>query len=123
VTAEKCRFCGEWLDEDDEDEGRPSRPRRREEVEVTDFLVPTNVSGWSIASCYMGLIGFCLPFIGVIFAVPALIFGIIALRKRKQQASYGSVTSDMRAVIGLILSSLSIFGWGVLLIVMLLNTR
>src|SRR5262245_23381772 len=26
-------------------------------IEATEFLVPTNVSGWAIASCYMGLIG------------------------------------------------------------------
>jgi len=120
----KCRFCGEELYEDEEDDDRPlAKRRQRDAVEATDFLVPTNVSGWSLASCYMGLIGFCLPFLGLIFAVPALIFGIVALRKRKKSGSYSAVTSDIRAIVGLVLSSLAILGWGGLLVVMALKGR
>src|SRR5947209_4372703 len=100
--APQCRSCGrpldwggpagerQWIDEGD-DERRGGRPRQ--DVEATDFLVPVNVSPWALASCYLGLIGFCLPIIGLVFAIPALIFGIIALQKKPaRRVSYGSVT-------------------------------
>ncbi len=70
--------------------------------------MPTNVSPWAVASCYLGLIGFCLPVVGLIFSIPALVFGIIAMRKRSKAQTYGAVTGNIRAIIGLVLSSLSI---------------
>jgi len=113
----KCRFCGKFLDDDLAELAN----QRRQTVQPTEFLVPTGVSAWSIISCYAGFIGFCLPFVGVLFAIPAFICGIVALRKRRGAGSYGAVTSDIRAIIGLILSSLAILGWGGLLVVLLLE--
>jgi hypothetical protein len=106
VRASVCPYCDADLYEDEEED----RPRKRHsgDVEAVDFIIPTNVSGWSIASCYMGLIGLCLPFVGLIFSIPALIFGIIALKKRRRATSYGAVTSDIRAIVGIVLSTLSI---------------
>lgn len=130
ARADRCRFCGEWLTEEEEefeeedldDEGElPRHHRRRDnDLQPTDLLIPTNVSGWAIASCYLGLIGFCLPFIGLLFAIPAFICGIMAMTRRPvKKATYGSVTGNIRAVIGLILSGLAIVGWGGLLILLL----
>lgn len=121
-------------DHDDEYDDRPRRrrdaddeydepPRRRREpsIEATDFLIPTNVSGYSIASCYLGLIS-CIPLIGLLFAIIALVCGIIALRRRKKTGSYGAVTSDARAVIGIVLSSISLIGnLGLLALVILME--
>ncbi len=110
-------------DDDDEDD----RPRRRSSyrkeptTEATDFLVPTNVSGWAIASCYLGLFGCLLPVAGLIFAVPAVIFGIIAIRKPRREGNYGAVTSNVRAIIGLVLSTLSILLWGGVLVLFALG--
>jgi hypothetical protein len=133
TTAPRCHHCGAWLEAEDggperewldEEEERPRRRRRRsKDVEATDFLIPTNVSGWALASCYLGLIGFCLPIVGLVFAFPAFIFGIIALLKPAKRVSYGSVTGNIRAVIGLILSGLAIIGWGGLLLFILANPR
>ncbi len=103
-----CPFCNASLDEE-EDYGPETRKRpmkQSAEIGAVDFIVPTHVSGASILSCYMGLIGFCLPLFGLVFAIPAVIFGIIALRRRRKAASYGAVTSDIRAIIGLILGGL-----------------
>jgi hypothetical protein len=47
--------------------------------------------------------------IGLFFGIIALICGIIALRQRKKKrapGSYGAVTSDMRAIIGIILGAI-----------------
>ena len=122
-TAERCRFCGEDLYEDEERDRR--RPRRRsrnqDQIEATDFIIPTNVSGWAIASCYLGLIGFCLPVIGLVFAVPAVICGIVAFKNWSNKGSYGAVTGNIRAFIGLVLGSLAIVGWGTLGVVILLH--
>jgi hypothetical protein len=121
IRAEVCPYCDADLFEDEDDRPR-RRPRKRsQDVEAVDFIVPTNVSGWSIASCYLGLIGFCLPIVGLVFAVPAFIFGIIALRTRRKATSYGAVTSDIRAVIGLILSGLAIVAYSILLIIILVS--
>jgi hypothetical protein len=120
ATATRCRFCGEDLTDEGEEDDRPRRRPRRNTVEATDFLVPTNVSGWALASCYLGLLGFCLPLVGVVFALPAFIFGIIALRRNRHRAeTYGEVTSNARAVIGLILGGLGTVGWPVLFLIML----
>ena len=105
-------------DDDDEDWDRPARRRRPEPaMGETDLLVPTNVSPWAIASCYLGLIGFCLPVVGLVFAIPALICGIVAIRRRSKSQTYGGVTSNIRAVIGVVLSSLALVGNTVLLII------
>jgi hypothetical protein len=112
--------------DDEFDDQRPRRRRPREPqyesvVEPTDFIVPTNVSPWAIASCYLGFVGFFLPLIGLVFAIPAFICGIVAIRKRARGANYGAVTSNIRAIIGLVLSSLAILGYGGLLIAMLVG--
>jgi hypothetical protein len=100
-------------DYDDEDDvPRRRRIRKDDGVEPSDFLVPTNVSGWAIASCYMGLVGLLFPLIGLLFAVPAFLFGIIAVTRPKRGGSYGAVTSNVRAVIGLVLSGIAILLWG-----------
>lgn len=94
-------------DPDDEDD-RPRRRREEPEFEATDILIPTGVSGYSIAACYLGLVS-CLPVVGLFFGIIALICGIIALRQRKKKrasGSYGAVTSDMRAIIGIVLGGI-----------------
>jgi hypothetical protein len=108
----RARRIDDEADEDDDDLDRPSRRRprnrRRDEFEPTELIVPTGVSAYSIVACYAGLIGMCLPGIGLVFAIPAFICAIIALRKRKQAATYGAVTSDIRAIAGLIMSSIGL---------------
>ena len=94
-------------DDDDYDDVRPRR-RPAPSVEATDFLIPTGVSGYSIAACYFGLVSCFLPFIGVLLALIALVCGIVGLRRRKRTGTYGSVTSDVRAIIGIVLSTLTL---------------
>jgi hypothetical protein len=117
ADARLCRRCERERD-DDWDEKPRRRPRRDESgIQPTDFIIPTNVSGWSIAACYFGLIGLCLPLVGLVFAIPAFICGIIALRSRRKRQNYGAVTSDIRAILGLAMSGLAIllYGGGVIL--------
>jgi hypothetical protein len=110
------------LDEEDEDFPRRRRSFRKEDtVEATDFLIPTNVSGWAILSCYFGLVGFCLPVAGFFFALPGFICGIVAVRRLRRGASYGAVTSNIRAILGLVLSTLGLLGWGTVLVLMILH--
>jgi hypothetical protein len=118
ATLARCPWCGGWAN-DGEFAGVPRPPS--EEVRATDFLVPRNVSAASLFACYLGLIGFCLPFIGLVFAIPAVILGVVGLKRQKKASSYGSVTSDIRAVIGIILGGLGILVWGGLGAWMLIN--
>jgi hypothetical protein len=57
-----------------------------------------------------------MPFLGLPIAIPAFICGIVALKKRRNAATYGAVTSDIRAVVGLVFSIIGILVWGGLLI-------
>ena len=115
--ADRCRYCAAWLSELPDD---PSR-FRKQGVQATDFLLPTNVSAWAIASCYMGLVGFCLPLLGLLFAAPGLICGIVALTRWKKGSGYGAVTSNIRSIIGVVLSSLGLLIWGSFLVWMMLQ--
>src|SRR5262245_24333577 len=123
--------------DDEREERRPRRrrdaeyddpPRRRPgdaDVEATDFIIPTNVSGYSIAACYLGFVGCFLPFIGLLFALVALPCGIIALRRQKRKpGSYGAVTGDMRAVIGIIFASLALlYNIPLVLLIIIANVK
>jgi len=131
VTAEPARRKpaprrrDEEDDEDDyEDDDRPRRKYKKEEaVEATDFLVPTNVSGWALASCYMGLLGVCIPIAGLLLTIPAFIFGIIALRRQRRASTYGAVTGNARAVIGIVLSILGFVISALALVGLLMSRR
>lgn len=114
VAAVKCRFCQEFLDQ------RPAEDDD-EPVDAVDFIIPAHVSGWAMASCYLGLIGFCLPFIGILFAIPGLVCGILAWQRRSASSSYRSKTSNLRTIVGIVLSSLSIIGYGTILVIMILS--
>jgi hypothetical protein len=116
-----CSRCADHERDDDDDLDEPVRRRQRvEAVQPTDFLIPTYVSGWAIASCYFGLIGLALPCVGLVFAIPAFICGIIAIKKRSKLQTYGTVTSNIRAVLGLVFSGLAILLYGGGLVVVLL---
>jgi hypothetical protein len=106
AEAKQCPHCNEWLYDAD------GRLRQRgDKVEPLDFLVPRRVSLSSMLACYLGLLGACVPFLGLAFAVPAIICGIVALRRRRKSATYGAVTSDIRAFIGIVLGALGIVLW------------
>ena len=92
--------------EDADDRRRRRRPPPA--VEATDFLIPTGVSRWSMAACYIGLVSCFLPVVGMLVAVGAIVCGVIALRRRKQTRSYGAVTSDVRAIVGIVLGTLTL---------------
>lgn len=123
VTPRRGSRARRREEEDDEDEDE--RPRRRsivkeETTAATDFLVPTNVSGWAMASCYLGFVGCFVPVLGLLLCLPALVFGIIALTRPQRGASYNAVTSNIRAVIGLIFGGIGTLLWlGVLVAVLL----
>jgi hypothetical protein len=119
----KCPHCGAELFEEPEVEVRRVRRRRPAEEDAAQFIVPLNVSPLSLIACYAGFIGMCLPVIGLVFTIPAFICGILALRRRKTTGSYGAVTSDIRAILGLIFSSIGLLVSAFLLGVIFLNWR
>jgi hypothetical protein len=102
-------------DDDDDEEEEYRRKRRRiakrtpnpDEDLATGLLVPIGVSGWAMASFFCGLFG-CIPVIGAPLALAAFVCGIIALVKRRRESTYGAVTGNIRAVIGLALGGVMI---------------
>lgn len=102
------------------DDARRPRGRRADDFEATELLVPGG-SPFAIISLYVGLIGLCLPFVGLVFAVPAFVCGLVALRQWKKTNTYGGVTGNIRAVLGLILSGVAILLWGSVAVMVYLN--
>jgi hypothetical protein len=102
-AAIRCRFCGEIVRRD----GPPAE-------DATQFLIPTNVSGWAMFACYGGLVGMCVPIAGLALTIPALIAGIIALKRRSKTGSYGAITGNIRAVLGIVFATIGTIVWGLL---------
>jgi hypothetical protein len=108
-------------DDASEGDGHPRRRPSGGEFEATELIVPTGVSAYSIIACYAGLVGMCLPILGAPFALTAFVCAIVALRKRKSgsPASYGKVTSDIRAIVGLVFSTIGLLINGGFLLILL----
>ena len=123
-SAARCPSCRRRLlgpdeieDEDDEEYERRRRRRRirREPDPGLGWLVPINLSGWAIASGYLGLLS-CFPLVGVLFGVGAIVTGALALQAIRRDPEKGGLG---RAIFGIVLGSLGTIGWVLALIVIL----
>jgi hypothetical protein len=57
-------------------------------------------------SFYLALLSCFVPFLGLL----AMILGVVAFMTHKHKASYGSVTGNMRAVLGIVIGLLTTIG-------------
>ena len=65
---------------------------------------PTGGNGWGVAALVTGLIGFCVPFLGLL----GILFGFLGLRTAKRNFSGKGLS-----IAGLVLGFLTVIGWGV----------
>ena len=49
-----------------------------------------------------------MPIVGPVFAIPGLICGIVVMKQRSRNGSYSAVSSNVHAIIGLVVISLGI---------------
>jgi hypothetical protein len=101
AVAVKCRFCGEFLDDDEIEPARGHGDNGAEQG--VRWLIPIGRSGWAVASGYLGLLS-CFPFLGLAFGILAVITGILALRHGKRNPKMGG---KGRAIFGIIAGSLA----------------
>jgi Domain of unknown function (DUF4190) len=94
AIARKCRYCGEYLDP-------AARPKDVPNV-IERSLLPVGRPASAIAAGYLGLFGIA-PLVGLPFAVLAIIFGIIAIKKISRDPS---LCGKGRAWFGIITGSL-----------------
>jgi hypothetical protein len=113
-------------DRDREEDDRPRRRRRRDADEDSNpagdaalaAVVPVGVSIWAMVSLYSALLSCVIPGLGLI----GIFAGIMALvASKKQQTSYGSVTGNIRAVIGIVLGLLNTVFHAIMLIALLMG--
>ena len=109
---------------DDDEDDRFERKRRNIARDDDDggnsplsAVVPLGVSIWALLSFYLSLLSCLIPGLGLL----AILFGAIAFFTHKHQASYGSVTGNMRAVLGIMIGVLTSLGWMALLVIALMN--
>lgn len=111
AIEKQCPHCGEWTSAIRTSCQACGKSVVERPVDATDFLLPRNVSTWSMLACYIGLVSCIMPLIGAFTGLLAIVFAGIALAKRRKGTNYGAVTSDLRAVFGLIFGIGSIVLW------------
>jgi uncharacterized protein DUF4190 len=115
AVAIKCRYCGEFLD-DAEDEPALS-PGTDDTEKAVKWLIPIGRSGWAVASGYLGLLS-CFPFVGLLFGIAAVVTGILAIRRAKKNPKMGG---RGRAVFGIVMGIIGILFWGIGTIALIQN--
>ncbi len=99
-------------DDDDEEKPRKKKKIARDDDDDNDLgnsplsaVVPVGGSIWALLSLYSSLLCFIpgLPLLGVLF-------GVIALMTHKHKASYGSITGNLRAILGIVIGLIVIVG-------------
>ncbi len=95
AVARKCRHCGTYLD--------PSARRLEDRPSASDrMLLPVGRPVSAIAAGYLGLFAI-LPMIGLPFAILAVVFGVVALKKIRLDPS---LSGKGRAWFGIIVGGL-----------------
>jgi hypothetical protein len=104
-------------EDDEEEEERPRKRKRRDadEEESADIgssplsaVVPVGGSIWALLSFWIALLSCVvpLPLLGLI----AVILGVVAFLTHKSKASYGSITGNMRAILGIVIGLFTMIG-------------
>jgi hypothetical protein len=91
-------------------------PPASTEGDATGGVIPYKNPAALIAY-YLGLFSL-FPFLGLLLAIPALILGIIGLRKRKQNSA---IKGSVHAWIGIVMGGLFTLIWGALIILMIIG--
>jgi hypothetical protein len=109
-------------DDEDEDDDRPRRKRKIAKDDDDDDLgnsplsaiVPVGGSIWALGSFYLALLSCIIPF--PLLGLFAIGLGILALFTHKHKASYGSLTGNMRAILGILIGFVTMIGSSILLV-------
>jgi hypothetical protein len=100
AVAKKCRFCGEYFDEELRRAEMPSASQAER------MLLPVGRPISAIASGYLALFG-VIPLCGLPFSIGAIVTGFVALKTLKKNPD---LSGRGRAWFGIILGGLSTLG-------------
>ncbi len=100
AVAKKCRFCGEYFDEELRRANMPSTSHAER------MLVPVGRPISAIASGYLALFG-VIPLCGLPFSIGAIVTGFVALGAIKKNPD---LSGAVRAWFGIIVGGLATLG-------------
>lgn len=93
INAIKCRFCGEFLDEEDRGDDGGS-------AEFMQWLFPVGVNLWAMLSCYVGILALIPgPALGWVYAITAFPTDADTTRKVLQYCSMINAVLGVAAII------------------------
>jgi hypothetical protein len=111
AAAKKCRYCGEYLD--------PSaRPKEAPPSAVDAMILPVGRPLSAIAAGYLGLFSL-FPVLGALTGIPAVVFGVLALRAIKRNAE---LRGKGRAWFGIVAGALTLIFHGVVIVAMIIES-
>jgi hypothetical protein len=115
--------------DDEEEERMDVRRRKRRDADEDEggdlgnnplgAVVPLGVSVWALLSLYSSLLSCVVPGLGLL----GILFGVIAFATAKHKATYGSISGNMRAVLGIVIGLGTVVIHIIALIAFVMNRR
>ena len=117
AIAKKCRFCGEYFDEELRRANLPSPDG------IERIFIPVGRPVSAIASGYLALFGI-IPVFGLPFSIGALVTGVVALKTIKKSPNLsGSVRAWFGIIVGGLMTLVSLLGLVGMIIAMSVGHR
>ena len=110
AVAMKCKHCGEYLDDDFEEERRPQKSADT----LTRLIAPVEISVMSLIAGYMGLFAL-FPLVGIVPAIIGILLGWGGLKEIERKPNLSGAGRSWFAIIS---GVICLIAWSILGVVL-----